>query len=171
QDITGLGLVDHRQEGQCARVGRIALGPLEPALAEVLGLERVDHRDRDPAPLERGGKVEVIVAAGLQDRAGDLALAGEPIIEVPPARAVRPEAQPPLSGPPFAVVTDRRDVLALADVDADGLHASSSHAIIRPRGARLFRPTLADAHSPVGVIAPPQGPDHRSRTEARGPNT
>lgn len=108
------------------------------------------------------------MAARLQDRPSDLAVLAYPALELAQPGAVSGKAEDRLAGFAFAFVTDCRDVLMLADVDADGLHASASHAIIRPRGARFFRPTPADARSPVGAGAPPQDPDHRSRTEREG---
>ncbi len=87
--------------------------------------------------------------ARLQDCPGDLSLLAHPALEVAEPGAVRAEAEDRPPRLALALVADRRDVLALADVDANGLHTGSSHAIIRPGelASSVRRPLIPDHRS------------------------
>ena len=160
-------LIGHSQGSEGTRVGRIALGALEPPCAEVLGAHRIDDRDRDCRPMERCGERHPIVPAGLHHHPLDRPLSREPALELGEPGAIGTEAQDrPVRGP-LTRSTDRRDVLALADVDANAVHRSPSPRFsalgeLAGSGPRLL---IVD-HRPARTL--PQSPDHRPRTECEG---
>src|ERR1700687_294831 len=84
------------------------------------------HRDGDRLPMKGRGERDPIVAAGLHHHSLDRTIAGKPALELRQACAIRAEAQDRLVRGALTLPTDRRDVLAFADVDADAVHAMTS---------------------------------------------
>jgi hypothetical protein len=113
---------------------RIGLRPAKPALGKVARRKRVDHRDRDTAPLEMRGKRHPVVTGRLHDHELDrLGLGFEPGVE-------RGEARPTLADLEHASVRVRlalpaasRHVDSSADVDPDRTHPGLLS--LRPAGS------------------------------------
>jgi len=125
--LPGPRSVDHGECGEGTRVGGIRLGPLQPALGEVLRADRADHRDRDAPTGEVAGDREPIVPRGLQDRALDRAARRDERIEPIEPGAVGRDPQHGSLGFGLAIPTDRDRVLVRADVDPQGRHARHLH--------------------------------------------
>ena len=115
--------IAHGHLGKAPGIGRIGLGPPEPALRKVARREWIDHCHRNGGPTQVRGKRHPVVARGLHDDEFDgFGLRGEPGVE-------RGEARPALAHPQDLAIRLSRTIAAAgryvgvpADVDADGRH-------------------------------------------------
>ena len=162
-------LVRHAQGCEGTRVGGIALGSLEAPLGEVPCRNRVHHRDRQVRARERAGERHPVVAARFHDHALDVALAREPGAQLEESTAIAAKAKHRLLRDALAVTTDRGDMPALPDVDADDRHGRPPRCIWLS-GSSPSPATSADHRSPAGVAAA-AGSRSPSRHGARGPDT
>lgn len=124
QWLARLGSVDHPQRGEGTRVRGIALGALQPAFGEVLGRQRVHHRDGMPRRTQVAGQGLPIVTAGLNDDALRRALASDPALELSEPGPGGRDPQDLALRFDVARAADGHAVLRCADVDADAVHAS-----------------------------------------------
>jgi hypothetical protein len=132
QWLRGPRSVDHAQSGEGTRVSGVALGALQPTFGEVLGGERVHHRDRVTRHTEMARQGLPIVAAGLEHDPLDRALACDPAVELSEPRPRYGDPQHLALRVDVALAADGHAVLCCADVDAEAVHASSSSVYLTP---------------------------------------
>ena len=170
QGLAGWRLVDHGERRQCARIGGVALAPLQPALAEVLRLQRVDHRHRIALAAEVTGQVEPVMAARLHDHPRHrLRLPPQPGIEIVEPSPIGGDLQPPAFRLPRPLAAHRHGMAGAPDVNPHGdAHPGASLSGLRPRGVPAdLRHAWADAPSPVPAVGSPSPLEG----EERGPVT
>src|SRR5438132_1276508 len=150
QWLPGWRLVAHSQLRQCARIGGVRLGPPKTALGEVLGLQRVHHRDLVPGVAKVTGQRQPVVATGLYYHPFHRALALQPVVQLLEAAPVVAVAQQAALGSLPVRPADRSHMLGRPHVDANHYAHGPLLLVARPQGVPAS-PWLAfpDLRSPV----------------------
>jgi hypothetical protein len=156
----------HGQLGERAGIGRIGLGPGEPALGKVLRPERIDHHHRHALTAKVTGQGHPVMARRLERDQLDRLWSGRQ----PRVKSAEPGTAlgHPQDGPIGARLTGptTSDGVALAsDIDPDGRHRVTP---FRPRGS-----PCPSSRRPLIVPSPVAAAGSRSplMAEGRGPDT
>jgi len=150
QGLADPRLVARSQRRKCARVGRVALAPLQPALGKVLGLQRVHHRHRVPLPAQMAGQVEPVMATRLHHHHVDRrSLLHHPRVQFSEAAALGSDVEHLPLRLALTLATHRRRALVCPYVDSHRQAHTHLLCRLRPQGSSpCFATALADAPSP-----------------------